>query len=174
MNNLKELTWEHHKNAERQDFVKELMGGISVERYCDFLHNQHPQYNILENFARLHKLTDVIIAPKIYADILELETQLTDYKPTIYPVVDKYAKHLLTIKDDPNKLMAHIYVRHMGDLSGGQMIARRTPGAGTMYQFDEEVSVLKDKIRTRLDDSMAEEAKTCFEFATELFQQMSV
>ena len=174
MNNLKELTWEHHKNAERQDFVKELMGGISVERYCDFLHNQHPQYNILENFARLHKLTDVIIAPKIHADILDLETQLTDYKPTIYPVVDKYAKHLLTIKDDPNKLMAHIYVRHMGDLSGGQMIARRTPGAGTMYQFDEEVNVLKDKIRTRLDDSMAEEAKTCFEFATELFQQMSV
>ena len=55
MSNLKELTWEHHKNAERQDFVKELMGGISVERYCDFLHNQHPQYNILENFARLYK-----------------------------------------------------------------------------------------------------------------------
>ena len=26
------------------------------------------------------------------------------------------------ILDDPEKLMAHIYVRHMGDLSGGQMI----------------------------------------------------
>ena len=67
-----------------------------------------------------------------------------------------------------------IYVRHMGDLSGGQMIAKRTPGAGNMYQFDEDVDILKDKIRTRLDDSMAEEAKICFEFATELFQQMSV
>ena len=123
---------------------------------------------------RLHSLTDVIIAPKIHTDILELEAQLIDFKPTIYPVVEKYAKHLLTIKDDPNKLMAHIYVRHMGDLSGGQMIARRTPGLGTMYQFDEEVSVLKDKIRIRLDDSMAEEAKICFDFATELFQQMAV
>tara|TARA_B100001094_G_scaffold282427_1_gene294509 strand:+ start:564 stop:1097 length:534 start_codon:yes stop_codon:yes gene_type:complete len=174
MSNLKQLTWEHHKNAERQDFVKELMGGISAERYCEFLHNQHPQYNLLENFARLHKLTDIIIAPKIHVDILELETQLTDFKPTIYPVVEKYAKHLLTIKDDPNKLMAHIYVRHMGDLSGGQMIAKRTPGTGTMYQFDEDVDVLKDRIRTKLDDSMAEEAKICFDFATELFQQMSV
>ena len=174
MNNLKELTWEHHKNAERQDFVKELMGGISVERYCDFLHNQHPQYNILENFARLYKLTDVIIAPKIHADILELETQLTDYTPKIYPVVDKYAKHLLKIKDDPKKLMAHIYVRHMGDLSGGQMIAKRVPGSTKFYQFDEDVDVLKDKIRTRLDDSMADEAKICFNFATELFKQMAV
>ena len=25
MSNLKELTWEHHKNAERQEFVKVLM-----------------------------------------------------------------------------------------------------------------------------------------------------
>ena len=85
-----------------------------------------------------------------------------------------YSNHLLKIKDDPNKLMAHIYVRHMGDLSGGQMIAKRIPGAGTMYQFDEEVDILKDKIRTKLDDSMADEAKICFDFATELFQQMAV
>jgi len=70
--------------------------------------------------------------------------------------------------------MAHIYVRHMGDLSGGQMIAKKVPGPGIMYQFDDDVNVLKDKIRTRLDDSMADEAKICFDFATELFQQMTV
>ena len=172
MNNLKELTMEHHKNAERQDFVKELFGGISNERYCDFLHNQHPQYNVLENFARLHGLTDVIIAPKIHNDITELETSLEDYIPTVYPVVKQYLDHLLSIKDDPDKLMAHIYVRHMGDLSGGQMIAKKVPGSGTMYQFNEDVSVLKEKIRARLDDSMADEAKIAFDFATKLFQQM--
>ena len=81
---------------------------------------------------------------------------------------------LLNIKDDPNKLMAHIYVRHMGDLSGGQMIAKRTPGSGTMYQFDEDVGVIKDRVREKLDDSMAEEAKICFDFATQLFQEMSI
>ena len=41
-----------------------------------------------------------------------------------------------------------------------------------MYQFDEDVSVLKEKIRARLDDSMADEAKIAFDFATKLFQQM--
>ena len=92
----------------------------------------------------------------------------------IYPVVKEYTDHLLTIKDDPHKLMAHIYVRHMGDLSGGQMIAKRIPGSAKFYQFDEDVNVLKDKIRTRLDDSMADEAKICFNFATELFKQMAV
>jgi len=34
--------------------------------------------------------------------------------------------------DDPHKVMAHVYVRHMGDLSGGQMIKKKIPGAGKM------------------------------------------
>ncbi len=172
MNNLKELTMEHHKNAERQDFVKELFGGISNERYCDFLHNQHPQYNVLENFARLHGLTDVIIAPKIHNDITELETSLEDYIPTVYPVVKQYLDHLLSIKDDPDKLMAHIYVRHMGDLSGGQMIARKAPGQGRMYQFNTDKAELKEAIRAKINDEMADEAKYCFEQSTKLFKEL--
>ena len=43
-----------------------------------------------------------------------------------------------------------------------------------MYQFDDDVDVLKDKIRTRLDDSMADEAKICFDFATQLFKEMMI
>ncbi len=174
MTNLKELTWEEHKNAERQAFVKELMGGISKQRYADFLHALHPQYHLLESFAKLHNLLDVEIAPNIYADFHELCEQLEDYKPTEYPVVKEYMDHIMSIKDDPHKLMAHIYVRHMGDLSGGQMIAKRVPGSTKFYQFNEDVDVLKDKIRTRLDDTMADEAKICFNFATELFKQMAV
>ena len=174
MTNLKELTWEEHKNAERQTFVKELMGGISKKRYADFLHALHPQYHLLESFSKLYNLLDVEIAPNIYADFHELCEELEDFKPTEYPVVKEYMDHIMSIKDDPHKLMAHIYVRHMGDLSGGQMIAKRVPGSTKFYQFKEDVSVLKDKIRTRLDDSMAEEAKICFNFATELFKQMAV
>jgi hypothetical protein len=52
------------------------------------------------------------------------------------------------------------------------MISKKIPGSGTMYQFDEDVDGLKEKIRTRLDDSMADEAKIAFDFATKLFQQM--
>jgi|TARA_B110000908_G_C10260871_1_gene459125 heme oxygenase len=174
MTNLKELTWEHHKNAERQVFVKELMSGkISEERYATLLFNLHPQYNILETFAKLHDLLDVRIAPSIHADYHELWNESEGaYTPTALPVVKEYMDHIVSIGQDPEKLMAHIYVRHMGDLSGGQMISKKIPGSGTMYQFDEDVDGLKEKIRTRLDDSMADEAKIAFDFATKLFQQM--
>jgi hypothetical protein len=69
---LKELTWEHHKNAERQEFVKELMGGeITNERYATYLFNQHPAYNTLEMLGMMHGLFDGVPelrrAPRIHA-----------------------------------------------------------------------------------------------------------
>ena len=42
---LKELTKEVHQQAERQDFVHELMSGkMSEEMYAKFLWNQHAIY----------------------------------------------------------------------------------------------------------------------------------
>ena len=39
---LKELTYDHHRNAERQKFVKTLMGGnIDPKVYAEFLYNQY-------------------------------------------------------------------------------------------------------------------------------------
>jgi heme oxygenase len=80
--------------------------------------------------------------------------------------------YMMSISEDPDRLMAHVYVRHMGDLFGGQMISKKVPGLGKMYQFDRDKDELKTLIRERVNDSMADEAKVCFEFATKLFQQM--
>lgn len=172
MSNLKDLTWEHHKNAERQAFVKELLSGsITEERYATFLFNLHPQYNLLETLASFHGLIDLRRAPEIHADYKELWKKVP-HQPPLLPVVKTYMDHLLSIKDDANKLMAHVYVRHMGDLSGGQMISKKVPGQGRLYKFSEDVQLLKNKIRERCDDSMADEAKICFDFAAQMFHEM--
>ena len=173
MSNLKELTWEHHKNAERQEFVKELMSGkITKERYATLLFNLHPQYNILETFARLYDLVDTRRAPSIHADYHELWDETEQFQPQVLPVVKEYMDHIVSIQQDPDKLMAHIYVRHMGDLSGGQMIKKRIPGKGTFYDFEGDVKEIKESIRAKTNDSMANEAKICFDYATELFKDM--
>jgi heme oxygenase len=65
-----------------------------------------------------------------------------------------------------------VYVLHMGDLSGGQMIARKAPGEGRMYQFDTDKPALKESIRTKINDDMAEEAKYCFTASTNLFKEL--
>lgn len=171
---LRDLTKEAHTNAERQEFVKILFSGsINPKLYATYLKNQHPQYEILEVCAMakgmLDGLTDIRRAPKINADYKELWTDEEDAE--ILPIVKEYMDYIMSIRDDPKKLMAHLYVRHMGDLAGGQMIAKRVPGSGTMYQF-EDPEALKIAIRERISDDMADEAKVCFDFATRFFQQM--
>ena len=74
--------------------------------------------------------------------------------------------------NDPHKLMAHVYVFHMGDLSGGQMIKEKIPGAGSMFTFDTDIEELKTIIRSKIDDTMADEAKWAFDSATQLFKEM--
>jgi heme oxygenase len=172
---LKELTRENHTNAERQEFVKVMFSGnIDPKLYARYLWNQFPMYEILELMASQHGLLDDIpmIARKkaIMEDFKELWGE--DPFPEVCESTKKYILYLKNIMNDPHKLMAHIYVRHMGDLSGGQMIAKRVPGSGRYYQFDADVNEYKEKIRAKCDDSMADEAKVCFDFATELFKEM--
>ncbi len=171
---LKDLTWEEHRNAETRPFVKVLFSGnVDPQLYATYLFNQFPMCEILEvctmPHAVLNDVPGILRSKAIRSDFEELWTG--ESKPPLCPVVDEYIKHIISIKDDPKKLMAHIYVRHMGDLAGGQMIAKRVPGSGKYYQFD-NVDDLKTKIRAKVSDDMVDEAKLCFRFAAKLFEEM--
>lgn len=172
---LKDLTWEHHKYAETRPFVKVLFSGkITPEAYATYLFNQHKCYDLLEAIAMMHGLMNdyptIRRAPAILEDFNELWTSAD--LPVEVPSVGKYHAHLMSIKDDPKKILAHLYVRHFGDLSGGQMIAKRVPGAGKYYQFDGDTTEIKNILRAKLDDSLADEAAVCFKFAADLFDDL--
>lgn len=173
---LKELTAEKHKSAERQEFVKVMFSGkIDPFFYATFLANQHPMYEILEvcsmQHGLLNELPDICRSKAIYSDLFEL-TDNHAKKPTLLPVAKEYVDYIINLSNtNPKLLFAHVYVRHMGDLAGGQMIAKRVPGSGKFYQF-EDAEALKVAIRSRLDDSLANEANICFDFAIKTFQQL--
>jgi heme oxygenase len=132
-------------------------------------------YELLEVCAMPHSLlTDmpgILRAKAIRTDFEELWGSDEEDRPKLCPVVKSYMDHIMKIKDDPKLLMAHLYVRHMGDLAGGQMIAKKVPGSGKYYQF-ENADALKAAVRLKIDDSMADEAKVCFDFATQFFKEM--
>ena len=89
-----------------------------------------------------------------------------DIGTTVFTVNEstlKYLQYLDSIKDDPKKLLAHVYVRHMGDMFGGQQLAKLTPGNGHLYKFEDIPSLIK-RVREKLDVSMAEEANLAFDF----------
>ena len=175
MSNLKDLTWEHHQNAERQDFVKVLMSGkINPQFYATYLWNQHKKYDLMEAFATatglLNDFPEIRRKQVIEQDYLELWKG--EGTPPIVASTTEYINHMRDALDKPDKIMAHLYVHHMGDLSGGQMIKRKVPGEGRMYQFTGDVKDIKERIRSKTHDGLAEEAKWAFSSATKLFQDL--
>lgn len=174
MSNIKELTIEHHKAAERCGFVKILLSGsIDPALYATFLWNQSLKYTTLEQKAHEFNLFFGIESVQrkdyIYRDFKELWNN--DWDPITFDSTTEYVEHVksLTKADD---VFAHVYVHHMGDLSGGQIISKRVPGLGRMYKFEENVQQLKDEIRSRTTDEMATEAGVCFQFAIKQFQEL--
>lgn len=173
MSRLKELTMEHHAKAERTVYARKLLKGMTPEDYYKYLVNQYEIYQTLEVFAEriLKNFPEIKRAAKIKEDGEELES-IYGFKfsdSMLCDVVQEYIRHVSKL--DEKGLLAHIYVRHFGDMYGGQMIKKRNPGSGKMYDF-ENVEELKTKVRSLLNDDMAEEANRCFEFAIRLFEEL--
>ena len=187
---IKELTKEIHQNAERQEFVKTLMSGtIRPELYAIYLYNQLQCYSVLEKYGNANDLfrqtPGLQRAENIHKDYAKLWPDLSN-PPKITDSTKRYVEHIETIQDDPEKLYSHIYVRHFGDMYGGQMISKAIPSPqnidwmgknpdantwSTMYDFQNKKELIT-AIRENLSDGMADEAKTCFQFAINLFKEL--
>jgi heme oxygenase len=170
---LKDLTWEKHQNAERKSYAKKLMSGkMTPQEYHRYLHNQFIIYTALETQIDMPGVEDIFRSAYIDMDLKELEQEYDIKRNTneeICPVTWEYVNHVQTL--DQKGLLAHLYVRHFGDMYGGAMIAKRIPGSGKMYQFENKQELIA-MVREKLDDSLADEANKCFDFAIKLFEEL--
>ena len=184
---LKELTKDNHRNAERKEFASILMSGsIDPFLYYKYLANQKLIYTALEIRLPLFGMgiQDIARSHLIDEDMKELE-ELHGFHfvdGLIMPSTVEYMTHCekkVSLRslakdetlEDTFALIPHMYVRHFGDMYGGAMIAKRVPGSGMMYKFDEK-DLLKSKVRAILNDDMADEANICFEYAIRLFGEL--
>lgn len=175
-NNLKELTRQHHDNAERTEFADLLMSGdISPKLYQEYLHAQLQNYMVLESAVNVPiELEPIFRSSQIEEDLQELESlyNLDEIEDNFHSTIE-YNHHIQTLVEDEDNdgLLAHLYVRHFGDAHGGQIIKRHVPGSGTMYEFENRKALI-DGVRELLHDGMADEAKICFEYAERLFHEL--
>ena len=175
---LREITKDLHTDAERTLFAKKLVtGSISTEEYANYLWQMVLVYTGIENFAeslgQLDNLPDIKRADKIYKDCIELVGMHHTLK--WLPETIDYYKHLVDLYNNPEKrhlIKAHLYCRHMGDLYGGQILAKKVPGSGRFYQFN-DVETLKMKIREELTDDLGDEARVAFQWAIKLMQALN-
>lgn len=175
---LKELTKEKHQDAERTEFAKLLLSGkISKETYGLYLTQMLEVYSKLEYYSfkagLLKDLPGLGRALFIHEDLKELDIPLSGLK--ILESTQNYCEYLAALAEDETKqhlLMAHLYVRHMGDLYGGQMIAKKVPGSGKFYEFSNRENLIA-KIRTKLTDDLGDEANIAFDHAIAIMKDLN-
>ena len=175
LSTLKELTAEVHAEAESQPFIKSIFAGnVDKNKYIDYVYQLTHIYGLLEILASKHNIfegmEDLKRAKLAQKDWVELCEDLTTTIFSIRESTLKYLQYLDSIKDDPKKLLAHVYVRHMGDMFGGQQLAKLTPGNGHMYKFEDIPSLVK-AVRSKLDVSFADEAIIAFKHNIEMVKE---
>lgn len=174
---LRDITKDLHTDAERTLFAKKLVtGALSTEEYANYLWQMVLVYNGIEVAANsqgmLKNLPDIERAHKIYQDCIELVGP--NHQLRWLPVTIDYYQYLLALNysDRKHLIKAHLYCRHMGDLFGGQMIAKKVPGQGRFYQFKDS-EALKAAIRAELTDDLGDEARVAFEWAIKLMKALN-
>jgi heme oxygenase len=174
---LKDLTAEKHADAERTAFAAKLLSGsITDDEYAAYLTQMMSVYAVLEHQAALCGHMDGLAGlgrcRAIHEDLKEI---CPDKFFSVLPSTRQYVEYLETLVDSENgskKLLAHLYVRHMGDLYGGQMIAKKVPGSGKFYKFNNR-SELISKIREKLTDDLGDEANVAFDFAINIMKELN-
>jgi len=175
---LKELTKDLHTDAERTIFAKKLLTGVLTdEEYANYLWQMLLVYNGIETAAKsqdmLKNLPDIERTHKIYQDCIELVGPNHNLK--WLPVVIEYYQYLLSLNYNAERrhlVKAHLYCRHMGDLYGGQMIAKKVSGKGRFYEF-KDAENLKTAIRAELTDDLGDEARVAFEWAIKIMKALN-
>ena len=174
---LRDITKNLHTEAEKTSFAKLLLSGnIDRHTYANYLYQMLAIYDPIEFSAReqgfLNNLKGIERLRNMYHDFLELKEPGELFTLT-QGTVDYHA-YLINLGNDPDRrhlIKAHMYVRHMGDLFGGQFIAKAVPGEGRFYQFD-DVESLKAAIRAELTDDLGDEACVAFEWAIKIMKEL--
>ena len=58
----------------------------------------------------------------------------------------------------------------MGDLFGGQALAKLVPGSGKMFKFENKEDLI-GKIRSKLNDNMGDEANIAFDYNIKMIKE---
>ena len=199
---LREHTQTLHVRAERTGVIAMLLRGTAPRSaYAMFLANQLPIYDALEQGLTAHRNTpgiaaladaSVYRAASLESDLRALAGSSWRAQLPLLPPADRYARRIAGgAAGAGDLLIAHAYVRYLGDLSGGRILKRVL--AQTLQLGDEslrfydfpgttDVDALKLRYRAAIDaagasladvDAVLNEAAIAFELSIELSQAVA-
>ena len=142
---IRTRTMDAHTDAESSPFVEDLVGGrLPIVDYARLTAQHHEIYKAIEE--GFERNTDPTLAPFMIPGLARLRSLESDLvflagedwvgKLPILPATAAYSSHIRQLGVDwPRGLLAHHYIRYLGDLSGGQLIRRVVR---RVYRFEDE------------------------------------
>ncbi|MBP0017784.1 MAG: heme oxygenase (biliverdin-producing) [Cyanobacteria bacterium SBLK] len=199
---LREGTKKEHTMAENMGFIKCFLKGV-VEKtsYRKLTANLYFVYSAMEEEMERHQ-DHAVLSPMYFPELnrkQSLERDLFFYyganwrnEAALTPEGQKYVDRIREISNThPELLLAHLYTRYMGDLSGGQIlkkIAQRgmnlAEGEGTsFYEFKDipDEKAFKHNYRQTMNElpidmatakAIVEEAKSSFKANMRMFGEL--
>lgn len=196
-------TWDVHAEAEQAPFVRDLLDGkLSRDHYARFVVQLHAIYGTLEAVVDANRDRDPVVAEFLSPALVRVPSLQKDLDfligedwatkvPALAPT-QAYCERITEVGTWPGGLLAHHYVRYLGDLSGGQVVGRvlqRVYGLSDrrgvdFYFFDDIASpkAFKDRYRAMLDDlpweaderaRFVDEVTLAYRFNTDVFHALA-
>lgn len=199
---LREGTKKSHTMAENMGFIKCFLRGV-VEKnsYRKLTANLYYVYSAMEE--ELERLQEHPVISKVYFPELNRKTSLAQDLAFYYganwereiqlsPVGQEYVSRIRQIAhEQPELLLAHLYTRYLGDLSGGQVLKKIAQtamnlqeGKGTaFYEFPQipDEKAFKDQYRQAMDslpidqkmaEAIVDEANASFGMNMKMFGEL--
>lgn len=169
---LREITNAKHREVEALPLIQKILSGnITESEYVSYLYELSHIYDTLETLASANGVWDGLEGmertERIRADLKELNPS---YSRELLPSTKQYIEYLHTVSTE--LFMAHIYVRHTGDMYGGKLMARVVPGSGRMYEFENRPTLIK-RLNEKLTLNIGDEANLAFTHYIKIFTELA-
>lgn len=201
---IRAATWGDHGDSEGATVMEDIMRMRgTIEDYTDLVAQHYFMYRALEDASKLLAADErfVTLHPaalvREQALIEDLELLLgTEWRERIeaVPATIAYAERIREVAAEGwlAGIIAHHYTRYLGDLSGGQMIAKRVKKQhgfdragvafydfselGGISEYKQSYREVLDSFGERLDETerqrMIDEVRLAYRFNTEIFVEL--